>query len=75
MFQFIFNQMSVTKKLAQLNDLGNEQVIYYLSKRILEYEMRYVMIECLCLALVWATQRLRHYMTEYSVHLISRLDP
>ena len=37
--------------------------------------MRYVMIERLCLALVWATKRLRHYMTEYSVHLISRLDP
>ncbi|KAL6323628.1 hypothetical protein AAG906_039224 [Vitis piasezkii] len=42
---------------------------------MLEYEMRYVMIERLCLALVWATRRLRHYMTEYSVHLISRLDP
>ncbi|RVW33546.1 Retrovirus-related Pol polyprotein from transposon 17.6 [Vitis vinifera] len=26
-------------------------------------------------SLVWATRRLRHYMTEYSVHLISRLDP
>ncbi|RVW89168.1 Retrovirus-related Pol polyprotein from transposon 17.6 [Vitis vinifera] len=26
-------------------------------------------------SLVWATKRLRHYMTEYSVHLISRLDP
>ena len=37
--------------------------------------MRYVMIECFCLALVWATRRLRHYMTEYSVCLISRLDP
>ena len=52
MFQFIFNQMSVTKNLAQLNDLGKEIVIYYLSKRILEYDMRYVMIECFCLALV-----------------------
>ncbi|RVW32853.1 hypothetical protein CK203_107187 [Vitis vinifera] len=28
-----------------------------------------------CLALVWATQRPRHYMTKYPVHLISRLDP
>ena len=37
--------------------------------------MRYVMIERFCLALVWVTRRLRHYMTEYSVHLISRLDP
>ena len=41
---------------------------------MLEYEMRYVMIEHLCLALVWATRRLRHYMTEYSACLISRLD-
>ena len=60
--------------LAQLDDLGNERAIYYLSKRMLDYEMRYVMIERFCLALVWATRRLRHYMTEYSVHLISRLD-
>ena len=61
--------------LAQLDDSGKERAIYYLSKRILDYEMRYVMIERYCLALVWATQRLRHYMTEYLVHLISRLNP
>ena len=60
--------------LSQLNDSSKERAIYYLSKRMLDYEMRYVMIECFCLALVWATQRLRHY-TEYSVHFISRLDP
>ena len=42
---------------------------------MLDYEMRYVMIECFYLALVWATRRLRHYIIEYSVHLISRLDP
>ena len=61
--------------LAQLDDSGNERAIYYLSKRMLDYETRYVMIERFCLALVWALQRLRHYMMEYSVHLISRLDP
>ena len=61
--------------LAQLNDSGKEKAIYYLSKRMLDYETRYVMIEYYCFALVWATQRLRHYMTKYSVHLISRLDP
>ena len=42
---------------------------------MLDYEARNVMIERYCLALVWATRRLRHYMTEYSMHLISRLDP
>ena len=61
--------------LAQLDDLGKERAIYYLSKRMLEHKTRYIVIECYCLALVWATRRLRHYMTEYSVHLVSRLDP
>ena len=57
--------------LTQLDDLGKEQALYYLSKRMLEYECRYIMIERLCLALVWATRRLRHYMTEYYVLLVS----
>ena len=61
--------------LAQLDNSGKERAIYYLSKRMLDYETRYVMIECYCLALVWVTRRLRHYMTEYSVYLISHLDP
>ena len=61
--------------LAQLDDSGKDRVIYYLSKRMLDYETRYVMIESYCLVLVWATRRLRHYMIEYLVHLISRLNP
>ncbi|RVW31074.1 Transposon Tf2-12 polyprotein [Vitis vinifera] len=67
--------MALGCMLAQIDDSGKERAIYYLSKRMLEYEVKYVMIERLCLALVWANRRLRHYMTEYSVHLISRLDP
>ena len=42
---------------------------------MLEYESRYVMIEHLYLALVWATRRLRHYVTMYFILLVSRLDP
>ena len=61
--------------LAQLDDSGKEQAIYYLSKRMMEYECKYLMIERLYLALVWATRRLRHYVTEYSILLVSRLDP
>ncbi|RVX11667.1 Retrovirus-related Pol polyprotein from transposon 17.6 [Vitis vinifera] len=57
--------MALGCMLAQLNDSGKERAIYYLSKRLMEYEMRYVMIEHLYLALVWATRRLRHYMTKY----------
>ena len=61
--------------LAQLDDSGKERAIYYLSKWMMEYECKYLMIEGLCLALVWATRRLRHYVTEYSILLVSRLDP
>ncbi|KAL6342892.1 hypothetical protein AAG906_016911 [Vitis piasezkii] len=58
--------MTLGCMLARLDDSGKKRVIYYLSKRILEYEMRYVMIERLCLALVWVARKLRHYMIEYS---------
>ena len=67
--------MALGCMLAQLDDSGKERAIYYLSKRMLEYECRYIMIERLYLALVWATRRLRHYVTEYSILLVSRLDP
>ena len=69
------SDMALGCMLAQHDDLGKEQTIYYLNKRLLEYECRYIMIERLCLALVWATRRLRHYVTEYSKLLVSRLDP
>ena len=52
------SDMALGCMLAQLNDLGKERAIYYLSKRMLEYECGYIMIERLYLALVWATGRL-----------------
>ncbi|XP_059589978.1 uncharacterized protein LOC132252789 [Vitis vinifera] len=69
------SDMALGCMLAQLDDLGKERAIYYLSKRMLEYECKYIMIERLCLAVVWASRRLRHYMIEHSVLLVSRLDP
>ena len=48
----LVSDMALGCMLAQFDDLGKERAIYYLSKRMLEYEMKYVMIECLCLALV-----------------------
>ena len=61
------SDMALGCMLAQLDDSGKERAIYYLSKRMLEYEYIYIMIEGLCLELVWATRRLRHYVTEYSI--------
>jgi len=52
--------------LAQTVD-KEERAIYYISKKFLEYEVKYTPLEKTCLALVWATKKLRHYMLSYSV--------
>ncbi|XP_077217903.1 uncharacterized protein LOC143852407 [Tasmannia lanceolata] len=52
-----------------------ERAIYYISKKILEYEQKYTILEKTCLALVWATQKLRHYLLSNRVLLLSRMDP
>ncbi|WKA10500.1 hypothetical protein VitviT2T_028066 [Vitis vinifera] len=66
--------MTLGCMLTQLDDLGKKRAIYYPSKRMHEYECKYIMIERLCLTLVWATRRVRHYVTEYSIRLVSHLD-
>ena len=46
--------------LRQQDESGRkERAIYYLSKKFMECESRYTMIEKLCCALAWAAKRLR----------------
>ena len=52
-----------------------ENAIYYISKKMLPYEKKYSPLEKTCVALVWATYKLRHYMLAYKVFLIARMDP
>ena len=75
LLNLLVSDIALGYMLAQLYDSRKKRAIYYLSKRMLEYECKYIMNERLCLALVWATKRLRHYMIEYSICLVSRLDP
>ena len=52
-----------------------EQAIYYLSKKFMDYESRYSLLEKMCCALAWAAQRLRQYMLYHTTWLIAKLDP
>ena len=61
--------------LAQESEDRVEKAIYYLSKKMLEYETCYTPLEKAYLALVWATRKLRHYLLAHSVISVSRLDP
>ncbi|RVW40904.1 hypothetical protein CK203_076965 [Vitis vinifera] len=61
--------------LAQLDDSGKERAIYYLSKRMLDYKMRYVMIECYYLALPALIGHLMRWLvllTEFDIHYITQ---
>ena len=62
--------------LAQyLEETKKENAIYYISKKMFPYEEKYSPLEKTCVALVWVTHKLRHYMLAYKVLLIARMDP
>ena len=62
--------------LAQyLKENRKKNVIYYITKKILPYEEKYSPLERTCVALVWATRKLRNYMLSYKVLSIAKMDP
>ncbi|XP_058202937.1 uncharacterized protein LOC131317399 [Rhododendron vialii] len=61
--------------LAQHNEQGKEQALYYLSRTLVGAELNYSPIEKTCLTLVFALQKLRHYVLEHEVKWISKADP
>src|SRR5664279_4535365 len=61
--------------LAQENEEGKENALYYLSRMLVGAEHAYSPIEKHCLALVFAIKKLRHYMLSHRVTLISKVDP
>ncbi|RVW34746.1 Retrovirus-related Pol polyprotein from transposon 17.6 [Vitis vinifera] len=70
------SDMALGCMLAQLDDLGKERAIYYLSKRMLEYECKYIMIERLCLALACSDRRLMRWLvllTEFDIHYVTEI--
>ena len=62
--------------LAQyLEESRKENAIYYISKKMLPHVEKYSPFKKTCVALVWATRKLRHYMLAFKVLLIARMDP
>ena len=61
--------------IAQENDNGIEQPIYYVSRTLKDAESRYSGAERSCLALIYASQRLRHYFLAHKVQLMTKSHP
>ncbi|GLT26704.1 hypothetical protein SLA2020_017500 [Shorea laevis] len=68
-------EYSLGALLAQVNEEGKENVFCYLSHTLRGAEVNYSPIKKICLALIFSTKKLRHYMLAHVVHLISKADP
>ncbi|KAH6836354.1 hypothetical protein C2S53_011214 [Perilla frutescens var. hirtella] len=68
-------ERSVGALLAQENEKGKENALYYLSRMMTPNELNYSPVEKLCLALIFSIQKLKHYFQAHTVRLISKANP
>ena len=61
------NSYAIGALIAQEDGGGVKQLIYYISHGLKDAETRYPRVERACLAIVYASQRLRHYFLAYEV--------
>lgn len=64
-------ESSLGALLAQLNDQGIEAACSHLSRMLIGPEYHYSAIEKVCLALIFAVSKLRHYLLNPPIRLIS----
>ena len=57
----VIEESAIGAMLAQEGEARAEHVVYYLSKKIIPYEIKYSQVEQIFLAIVWAMRKLRHY--------------
>ena len=66
------NSYAIGALIAQKDGDGVEQPVYYISRALKDVETRYLRAERACLAIVYASQRLRHNFLAYEVWLITK---
>ena len=71
----VSNNQAIGALIAQEDDGGVEQPIYYVSRALKDAESRYSGAKRSCLALIYASQRLRHYFLTHQVQLMTKSHP
>ena len=66
------NSYAIGALIAQEDGGGVEQLMYYISHALKDAETHYPRAERACLAIVYASQRLRHYFLAYKVWLMTK---
>ncbi|XP_059635709.1 uncharacterized protein LOC132277883 [Cornus florida] len=65
---------SIGSMLAQDNEHGKEQAVYYLSRVLTDVEYRYSSIEKLCLSLYYSAMKLIVYMRPVDVYILCQTN-
>ena len=66
------NSYAIGALIAQEDEGGIEQPVYYVSRAPKDTETCYPRAKRACLAIVYASQRLRHYFLAYEVWLMTK---
>ena len=66
------NSYAIGALITQEDGGGVEQPVYYISRALKDVETRYPRAERACLAIVYASQRLRHYFLAYEIWLMTK---
>jgi hypothetical protein len=69
------NNQAIGALIAQEDSHGFEQPIYYVRRALKDVETHYLRAERSCLALIYASQRLRHYFLAHKVQLMTKSHP
>ena len=66
------NSYTIGALITQEDGGGVEQPVYYISRALKDVETRYLRAERACLAILYASQRLRHYFLAYEVWIMTK---
>ena len=70
---YLASSPSAIRALIAWEDGGGvEQPVYYVSRTLRDVEICYPRAEIVYLAIVYTSQRLRHYFLAYEVHLMTK---
>ena len=69
------NSQAIGALLAQEDDQGIEQLIYYISRTLKDTETRYPRIKKACLVIIYASQRLKRYFLAHQILLVTKSHP
>ena len=72
LFYLATNSYAIGSLIAQEDGGGVEQPVYYINRALKDAETHYPRAKRACLAIVYASQRLRHYFLAYEVWLMTK---